>query len=110
MFLLSLTFVARKVYLIGQVITIIKEVNLFIRSEDLSKVTDIFMKYKVGMTFFDVNGTGRTPRDAPGVIHSYSTRRTTIPKFVQKIEVKMRCTDSSAKQILDDQINSFGLH
>ena len=73
--------------------------------EDLSKVTDIFMKYKVGVTFFDVNGTGRTPRDAPEVIHSYSTRRTTIPKFVQKIEVKIVVPDSSAKQILDDLIN-----
>jgi nitrogen regulatory protein P-II 1 len=84
-----------------------KEINLFIRSEDLSKVTNIFTKHKVGMTFFDINGTGRTPRGAPEVIHSYSTGRSTIPKFVQRIEVKSVVPDSSAKQIVDELLTSF---
>lgn len=66
------------------------------------------MKHKVGMTIFDLNGTGRTSRDAPEVIYPYSTGRTTIPKFLQRVEVKSVRPDSSAKQILDGQINSFG--
>jgi nitrogen regulatory protein P-II 1 len=65
------------------------------------------MKHKLGMTFFDINGTGRTPRGAPEVIHSYSTGRSTIPKFVQRIEVKCVVSDSSVKQIVDEVLTSF---
>ena len=39
-----------------------KELNIFIKENDLSKVTDILQKHKAGITFFEIQGTGRTPR------------------------------------------------
>jgi len=38
-----------------------KEINVYIRMNDLSKVTDILQKHKLDITFFDIQGTGRTP-------------------------------------------------
>jgi hypothetical protein len=37
----------------------IKEINVYIRPNDLSKVTDILQKHKLGITFFDIQGTDR---------------------------------------------------
>ena len=48
-----------------------KEINVYIRPNDLSKVTDILQKHKLGITFFDIQGTGRTPRSTSEIIHSY---------------------------------------
>ena len=39
-----------------------KELNIFIKENDSSKVTDILQKHKAGITFFEIQGTGRTPR------------------------------------------------
>lgn len=38
-----------------------KEISIFIHSENLSKVTDILLKNNMGMTFFEISGTGLTP-------------------------------------------------
>ena len=56
------------------------------------------MKHKVGMTFFDINGTGKTSRDTFEIIYSYSPGRATIPKFVQRIEAKSVVPDSFCKE------------
>ncbi|HSF51464.1 MAG TPA: P-II family nitrogen regulator [Nitrososphaeraceae archaeon] len=85
-----------------------KEIDIYIRSDDLSKVTDILQKYKVGMTFFDIFGTGRTPRAAQKIVDVYMTGKTNIPKFVKRTNVKTIVPDASAKQIVDDLLNSFG--
>jgi|SRR5215203_5971655 len=85
-----------------------KEISMFIRSEDLSKVTDILLKNKVGMTFFEISGTGRTPRQAPEIVDTYMTGRTTIPKFIKRIEVKTIVPDSSTQNIIDEILNNFG--
>ncbi len=84
-----------------------KEISIFISSEDLSKVTNILLRNKMGMTFFEISGTGRTPRNAPEIIDSYMTGRTTMPKFVKKIEVKSIVPDSSAKIIIEEILNNF---
>jgi nitrogen regulatory protein P-II 1 len=85
-----------------------KEISIFLRSEDISKVTDILLKNKAGLTFYEVSGTGRTPQQTPEIIDSYVTGRTTVPKFVKKTEVKTIVPDSSAKNIIDELLNSFG--
>ena len=36
------------------------------------------------------------------------TRKTNIPKFVKRTEVKTIVPDTSARQIIDDLLNSFG--
>ncbi len=84
-----------------------KEIDIFVRSEDLSKVTSILLKHKAGITFFEIDGTGRTPREAPEIIHSYMTGKTTVPEFVRRTKVETIVPDSSAKQIADDILNSF---
>ena len=77
-----------------------KEINVFIRSDDLSKVTDILQKHSAGITFFNIQGTGRTPRSTSEIIHSYQTGRTIIPKFIVGIIVISIVTDSIAKLIV----------
>ena len=85
-----------------------KEISIFIRSEDLSKVTNVLLRHKLGMTFFEIFGTGRTPRASPEIIDSYVTGRTNIPKFIKRTEVKTILPDSSLKQITDEILGSFG--
>ncbi len=86
-----------------------KEINIFIRSDDLSKVTDILQKHNAGITFFNIQGTGRTPRATSEIIHSYQTGRTIIPKFIGRILVISVVPDSIAKSIVDAIRNGFEL-
>jgi nitrogen regulatory protein P-II 1 len=86
-----------------------KEINIFIRSDDLSKVTDILQKHNAGITFFNIQGTGRTPRSTTEIIHSYQTGRTVVPKFIGRIMVISIVSDSNAKLILEEIKNSFEL-
>jgi nitrogen regulatory protein P-II 1 len=84
-----------------------KEISVFIRADDLSKVTNILLKHKAGITFFEIEGTGRTPRAAPEIIHSYVTGKTVVPMFVRRIKVETVVPDSSAEQIVSEILNSF---
>jgi nitrogen regulatory protein P-II 1 len=86
-----------------------KEINIFVRSDDLSKVTDVLQKHNAGITFFNIQGTGRTPRSTTEIIHSYQTGRTVVPKFVGRIMVVSIVSDSIAKLILEEIKNSFEL-
>jgi nitrogen regulatory protein P-II 1 len=86
-----------------------KEINIFIRSDDLSKVTDVLQKHNAGITFFNIQGTGRTPRSTSEIIHSYQTGRTVVPKFIGRIMVVSIVSDSIAKLILEEIKNSFEL-
>jgi nitrogen regulatory protein P-II 1 len=86
-----------------------KEINIFVRSDDLSKVTDVLQKHNAGITFFNIQGTGRTPRSTSEIVHSYQTGRTVVPKFVGRIMVISMVSDSNAKLILEEIKNSFEL-
>jgi nitrogen regulatory protein P-II 1 len=86
-----------------------KEINVYIRPNDLSKVTNILQKHKVGVTFFDIQGTGRTPRSSSEIIHSYQTGRTTIPKFIGRILVISIVSDSVINQIIEEMMSSFDM-
>ena len=86
-----------------------KEINVYIRPNDLSKVTDILQKHKLGITFFDIQGTGRTPRFTSEVIHSYQTGRTTIPKFIGRVLVISIVSDSIVNQIIEELMRSFDM-
>lgn len=85
-----------------------KELNVFIRSEYCLKVTDILQRNRAGISFFEVLGTGNTPSATPEVVHSYRTGRTTVPEFVTRLLVMTVVSDSSAKRIVDELVNSFG--
>ena len=84
-----------------------KEINVYIRPNDLSKVTDILQKHKLGITFFDIQGTGRTPRSTSEIIHSYQTGRTTVPKFIGRVLLISIVSDSIVNQIIEEIMNSF---
>jgi|SRR5919109_1149806 nitrogen regulatory protein P-II 1 len=84
-----------------------KEINIFIPPERLFEVTDILNKHNVGgITFFEINGAGRTKREPiPEMVRSYMTGKNIIPEFVKRTKVEAIVPDSSAKQIVDDILN-----
>ena len=82
---------------------------VLIRNNDLLKVTNILQKHKLGITFFDIQGTSRTPRFTSEIIHSYQTGRTTIPKFIGRVLVISIVSDSIVNQIIEEMMHSFDM-
>jgi nitrogen regulatory protein P-II 1 len=90
----------------------VKEISIFIPTEDLEQVVEILKKHKVGgMTFYQINGAGRTKREAlPEMVRSYMTGRMVTPDYAKRIKVETIVSDSLVNQILDDISNSLGQH
>jgi nitrogen regulatory protein P-II 1 len=80
-----------------------KQIDIFIRTDDLTRVTYILQKNGVGgITFYDINGAGRTKREAvPEMVRSYMTGRTTTPEYVKRTKVEAVVPDSAAKVIVE---------
>ena len=89
-----------------------KEISIFIPTEDLEQVVEILKKHKVGgMTFYQINGAGRTKRDAlPEMVRSYMTGKMITPDYAKRIKVETNVSDSLVNQILEDISNSLGQH
>ena len=89
-----------------------KEISLFILRDDLERVTEILRKHNVGgITFYEINGAGRTKRDAvPEMVRSYMTGRTITPDYAKRTKVETIVSDSAVNQIVDDISNSLGQH
>jgi nitrogen regulatory protein P-II 1 len=89
-----------------------KEISIFIPTDDLEQVTEILRKHNVGgITFYEINGAGRTKRDAvPEMVRSYMTGRTITPDYARRTKVETIVTDSAMSQIVDDISNSLGQH
>ena len=89
-----------------------KEISIFIPTEDLEQVVEILKKHKVGgMTFYQINGAGRTKREAlPEMIRSYMTGRMITPDYAKRIKVETIVSDSLVNQVLDDISNTLGQH
>jgi nitrogen regulatory protein P-II 1 len=90
----------------------VKEISIFVPTEDLEQVAEILKKHKVGgMTFFQINGAGRTKREAlPEMVRSYMTGRMITPDYAKRIKVETIVSDSLVNQILEDISNSIGQH
>jgi nitrogen regulatory protein P-II 1 len=90
----------------------VKEISIFIPTEDLEQVVEILKKHKVGgMTFYQINGAGRTKREAlPEMVRSYMTGRMITPDYAKRIRVETIVSDSLVNQILEDISNSLGQH
>ena len=86
-----------------------KEISIFIRTDDLAEVTGILKKHNVGgISFYDINGAGRTKREAvPEVVRSYMTGRTITPDYIKRTKVETIVPDSTINPIVDDLINNF---
>jgi nitrogen regulatory protein P-II 1 len=89
-----------------------KEISIFIRTDDLAKVTEILKKHDVGgITFYEIMGAGRTKRDAvPEMVRSYMTGRTITPEYAKRTKVEAIVSDSAMNQIVDDISNSLSQH
>jgi nitrogen regulatory protein P-II 1 len=89
-----------------------KEISIFIHTDELAKVTEILKKHNVGgMTFYEVNGAGRSKREAvPEMVRAYMTGRTITPDYVKRTKVETIVSDSAMNQIVDDISNSLGQH
>ena len=89
-----------------------KEISIYIPTHDLEQVTEILRKHNVGgITFYEINGAGRTQRDAvPEIVQSYVTGKTIIPDYAKRTKVEVIVTDSAMNQIVDDILDSLGQH
>ena len=89
-----------------------KEISILIPTEDLEQVAEILKKHKVGgMTFYDIDGAGRTKREAlPEMVRSYMTGRMITPDYAKRIKVETIVSDSLVNQILEDISNTLGQH
>ncbi|MFL6384437.1 MAG: P-II family nitrogen regulator [Nitrososphaeraceae archaeon] len=89
-----------------------KEISIYIRKDDLAQVTEILRKHKVGgISFYEIDGAGRTRRDAvPEMVRSYMTGRTITPEYIKRTKVETVVTDSAMNQIVDDILNALRPH
>jgi nitrogen regulatory protein P-II 1 len=80
-----------------------KQLDIFIRTDDLKKVTDILQKNGVGgITFYEINGAGRMKREAvPEMVRAYMTGRMITPAYVKRTKVEAVVPDSAVKIIVD---------
>jgi nitrogen regulatory protein P-II 1 len=87
-----------------------KQLDIFITAEDLSKVTEILHKHDVrGMSFHEISGAGRTKRkEVPEMVRSYMTGRKITPEYEKRTKLETIVADSSAKQIVEDLISNLG--
>jgi nitrogen regulatory protein P-II 1 len=99
-------YVKGKLYLFDLVIGSMKEISIFIRSEDLPKVTEILTKHNVGgLAFYEVNARGRTKiKEVQEMVRAYATGRKFTPEHEKRIKVETIVPDSSANQIVDDLV------
>jgi nitrogen regulatory protein P-II 1 len=86
-----------------------KEISIFIRTDDLAQVTGILKKHNVGgLSFYEVSGAGKSKRDAvPEVVRSYMTGRMITPDYVKRTKVETIVPDSTINPIVDDLLNNF---
>ncbi len=89
-----------------------KEISIFIATHDLVQVTEILRKHNVGgITFYEINGAGRTKRDAiPEIVNAYVTGKTITPEYVKRIKVETIVSDSVVNKIIDDISDSLSQH
>ena len=89
-----------------------KEISVLIPTNDLEQVAEILKKHKVGgMTFYEINGAGRTKREAvPEMVRAYMTGRMITPDYAKRTKVEAIVSDSLVNPILEDISNSLSQH
>src|ERR671915_2017379 len=89
-----------------------KEISLFIIRDDLERVIEILKKHDVGgVTFYEINGAGRTKREAvPEMVRAYMTGRMITPDYAKRTKVEAIVSDSLVNPILEDRSNSLSQH
>lgn len=74
-----------KLYLFDFAKCLMKEIDIYVISDDLGKVTDILRKHNVGgIAFYEIDGRGHTKRkEVPEMVRFYMTGRKITPEFVE---------------------------
>ena len=86
-----------------------KEISIYAKSEDLSKVVGILRKHNVGgLSFFEVTGAGRSKREpVPERVRMYMTGKMITPEFVKKTKAEVIVPDSLADKIVQDMLDNL---
>jgi nitrogen regulatory protein P-II 1 len=86
-----------------------KEISIYIPTDDFQQVTSILRNHDIGgITFYEINGAGRTKRDSiPEIVQSYMTGRSITPNYTKRIKVELIVSDSETNKIVDDITNSL---
>ena len=81
-----------------------KEIDIFVRKEHLNEVITLLEIHGVGgLTFYEVNGTGRIKKEAvPEMVRAYQTGRMITPRHITRTKVEVVAPDSKAKEIIDE--------
>jgi nitrogen regulatory protein P-II 1 len=99
---------SRKTYLQDPRLGVVKELNIYITEEDLSKVTDVLRKHNVGgMAFDEVQGAGRIKRTEIRERDGWSVK-TVTPEYERRTRIETVVPDSLAKQIIEDITSTMG--
>ncbi len=87
-----------------------KELDVYIIPEDLSKVSEIFDRHGVVFnTKHYVQGSGRSKRrEIQETIDTRMTGRKFTPKFEKRTHLMTSVSNSSAKEIVEEILNSIG--
>ena len=88
-----------------------KQMEIIIPHESLSKVNDILYKHKPhvgGIMFYEIKGRGRAAkREAPVIIDGYNYGKKYVQEFGSRTKVDVMVPDSLSKLIVDEIIKSI---
>ena len=84
-----------------------KELDIYVMEEDLTKVTDILRKNNVvGMAFDEVQGAGHMKRTEIRERDGWDVK-TVTPEYERRTRIETVVPDSLAKQIIEDLVNTM---
>ena len=85
-----------------------KQIEIIIPHERLSKVNEILYKHNVGgIMFYEIKGRGKAKREAPVITNGYHYGEKYGPEFGSRTMVDVMVSDSSSKQIVDEIIRNL---
>jgi nitrogen regulatory protein PII len=85
----------------------VKELNIFVNKQDLTKVTGILRKHNVGgVALYEIQGAGRIKRKEIRERDGWSVR-TVTPEYEARTKVETVVPDSSTKGVIDDLIIGY---
>jgi nitrogen regulatory protein P-II 1 len=89
-----------------------KEISIFVRTDDLARLLDILKKHNVGgIAFHEVNGAGRVERKAvPEMVRMYQTGRLVTPEHHKITKLETVVSDSAMNPLVDDISNNLRQH
>ena len=87
-----------------------KELDIYLLPKDLSKVSEVYDKHGVvSRAKHDVQGSGRSKRkEVHETVDSRMTGRKFTPKFERRTHLMAFVPDSSAKEIVEELLNTLG--